>query len=269
MTKDFSDKHSFVICAYKDSPYLRELIESLLAQTVRSRVLMATSTPTETSREIAEEYDIPLRVNGTAAGISSDWNFAYACAETDFVTLAHQDDIYEPTFTERVMDTFTEVKDPILTYTNYFEIRREGRVYDNRLLHIKRLMNAPIGWFPRSPFVRSRVFSFGCPVSCPSVTFNRKRYPDFRFTNAYRNNMDWEAWYRLARERGAFLYIKEPLVGHRIHEGSETTNSIGSGVRSSEDFDMYRKYWPEPIARFLLHYYERGLESNDMNDLIK
>ncbi|MCL2493951.1 MAG: glycosyltransferase [Clostridiales bacterium] len=263
------DSHGFVICAYKDSPYLCELIESLLAQTARSRILMATSTPTDTMRGIAAEYGVPLLINEISAGIASDWNFAYAQAETDFVTLAHQDDIYEPAFTECAMDAFSREKNPILTYANYFEIRPQGRVYDNRLLHIKRLMNAPIVWFPRSRFVRNRVFSMGCPVSCPSVTFNRKRFPDFRFTDTYRNDMDWEAWYRLAKEPGAFLHMKEPLVGHRIHEGSETTNSIGSGVRSAEDFDMYRKFWPAPIARFLLHFYERGLESNDLNDLIK
>ena len=99
MTKDFSDSHSFAICAYKDSLYLRELIETLFAQTVRSRIFIATSTPTEAIRGIAGEYDIPLHINGASAGISSDWNFAYAQAETDFVTLAHQDDVYEPVFT--------------------------------------------------------------------------------------------------------------------------------------------------------------------------
>jgi len=269
MAKDYTNVHSFAICAYKDSPYLCELIESLLAQTVHSHILMTTSTPTDTLLETAKKYGVPLFLNKISAGIAPDWNFAYAHAKTEFVTLAHQDDIYEPAFTERVMEAFARVKNPILAYTNYFEIRPEGRVYKNRLLRIKRLMNAPIGWFPRSRFVRNHVLSFGCPVSCPSVTFNRKRFPDFRFTDVYKNNMDWEAWYRLAREPGAFLYVKEPLIGHRIHEGSETTNSIENGVRSAEDFDMYRKYWPDSIARFLLRHYERGLESNDLNDLIK
>ena len=35
MKKDYSDKHTFVICAYKESAFLEECIESLEEQTVR------------------------------------------------------------------------------------------------------------------------------------------------------------------------------------------------------------------------------------------
>ena len=42
--------HTFVICAYKESPYLEECIQSLQAQTVSSQILMVTSTPNEIGR---------------------------------------------------------------------------------------------------------------------------------------------------------------------------------------------------------------------------
>ena len=45
MKKDYSDKHTFVICAYKESSYLEECIVSLEKQTVKSNILMVTSTP--------------------------------------------------------------------------------------------------------------------------------------------------------------------------------------------------------------------------------
>ena len=44
--EEFKD-HTFVICAYKESKYLEELIKSLKAQTVKSNVIMSTSTPNE------------------------------------------------------------------------------------------------------------------------------------------------------------------------------------------------------------------------------
>ena len=37
--------HTFVICAYGESPYLEACIRSLLSQTEKSRILCATSTP--------------------------------------------------------------------------------------------------------------------------------------------------------------------------------------------------------------------------------
>ena len=45
---DNSDKinlHTFAVCAYGESPYLEECVQSLLAQKVRTRILIATSTP--------------------------------------------------------------------------------------------------------------------------------------------------------------------------------------------------------------------------------
>ena len=38
-------QHTFVICAYQESEYLEECIRSLMRQTVKSEILMATSTP--------------------------------------------------------------------------------------------------------------------------------------------------------------------------------------------------------------------------------
>ena len=86
--------HTFVICAYKESPYLGECISSLLKQTVKSRILIATSTPNEYITRTAAEYEIPVIVNKGQGGIVQDWNFAYKQADTPYVTIAHQDDFY-------------------------------------------------------------------------------------------------------------------------------------------------------------------------------
>jgi len=123
-------------------------------------------------------------------------------------------------------------------------------------------MNAPIRAFPKSRFVRKRVLSMGCPISCPSVTYNKKRVQDFEFVYDMKTNLDWEAWYRLSKEPGEFVYLGERLLGHRIHEDSETTSGIGSGARSSEDLAMFKRYWPDGIARFIHKFYEKGLDSN-------
>ena len=256
------DNHTFVICAYKDSEYLEALLDSIFAQTVSSKALVTTSAPTGRMLETAGKYGLEVLVNPEAAGIGPDWSYAYSAAGTDYVTLAHQDDVYEPRYAETVIAALAKAKDPVLAYTSYYEIRPEGRVDDNRLLKVKGLMNAPIGAFPKSRFVRNRVLSMGCPVSCPSVVYNKKRFSDFSFIRDMKTNLDWDAWYRLAKEPGEFIYIKERLVGHRIHEGSETTSGIGSGARSAEDLIMFKRYWPDGIARRIHRFYEKGLESN-------
>ena len=58
--------HTFAVCAYKESPYLRECVLSLLAQTVSTNILIATSTPTDATRVIADEFGIPLFIRDGA-----------------------------------------------------------------------------------------------------------------------------------------------------------------------------------------------------------
>ena len=51
--KEFKN-HTFVICAYKESQYLEECIESIKKQNVKSNVIMTTSTPIEFIEKIAQ-----------------------------------------------------------------------------------------------------------------------------------------------------------------------------------------------------------------------
>ena len=84
--------HTFVICAYQESPYLEECADSLLAQTVESRILIATSTDNEHIRRIAKARGLEVRFSGRPSDIAGDWNYAYRQAERKYVTIAHKDD---------------------------------------------------------------------------------------------------------------------------------------------------------------------------------
>lgn len=57
------ENHTFVICAYKESPYLEECIRSLKNQSVRTNLRMAASTDNGHIRALAEKYGIPLDIN--------------------------------------------------------------------------------------------------------------------------------------------------------------------------------------------------------------
>ena len=103
-----SSDHTYALCAYKESAYLEECVKSLLEQTVKSTIFIATSTPNDHINAVAEKYNIPVYVNYGEKGIGGDWNFAYDKAQTPLVTIAHQDDIYEPTYTEKMLEYFDE-----------------------------------------------------------------------------------------------------------------------------------------------------------------
>jgi len=261
-----TNDHTYVLCAYKESAFLEECIKSLLSQTVKSNILIATSTPNEHISAMAEKYDIPVYINEGEKGIGGDWNFAYSKAETPLITIAHQDDIYEPTYTEEMISFINKAKDPIIYFSGYGELRNGEKVYNNSILKIKKLMLSPlkIKAFWKNKFVRRRILSFGCPICCPAVTFVRSRVGEAPFTNDYLSDIDWQQWEIQSRKKGSFVYNKKPLMCHRIHEESATTEIIGDSKRSKEDFDMFCKFWPRPIAKLIAKVYSNSEKSNDV-----
>ena len=259
-------RHTFVICAYGESPYLEECIISLMEQSVESNVMVATSTPNDLIRDLCGKYGLELFVNEGPSSITLDWNFAIGCAKTDVVTIAHQDDLYYKDYTAGLLRSLKGARRPVIYFSDYDEIRNGERVATNKLLKIKRLMLLPlrVKALQKSRWVRRRIISLGCPICCPSVTYFLENTGQPIFRDHFRTNEDWEAWEKLSRLRGEFIYDRAHRMGHRIHAGSETSNVINDTGRSTEDLEMYRKFWPEPVARLLSRAYSASEKSNEV-----
>ena len=256
--------HTFVICAYKESPYLEECIQSLKKQSVSSDILMATSTPNEFLKALSEKYKIKLFINQGEKGIAGDWNFAYSIARTPLVTLAHQDDLYMKDYVKMMLKSLNEAKKPLIAFSDYYERRNGETVKNNKLLRVKRFLLFPLRFrlFWKSRWIRRRILSLGSPICCPAVTMVKTELPGALFENNMRSNIDWQAWEKISKQRGSFAYIPVGLMEHRIHSDSTTSEVVGEKQRREEDLIMYRKFWPEWIARILEHFYQSSEESN-------
>ena len=259
-------EHTFVICAYKESPYLEECINSLKNQTMKSNIIVITSTPNEYIEHIVRKYNLPYYINEGEGGITQDWNFGYQCAvkkyRSRYITIAHQDDIYDTTYLHEIMKKVKKVKCPLIIFTDYYEIRNKKAVTKNTVLKIKRLR---IPLMKKSRWMRRRILSLGSPICCPSVTYAVNNLPEKIFKNHYRACEDWEAWEKLSRLKGEFIYVPQILMGHRIHEDSETTASIIDNTRTKEEYQMFCKFWPNFIAKFLVERYSKSQKSNRVN----
>ena len=258
--------HTFVICAYKESEYVEECIMSLQMQTVSSNIIISTSTPSDYIADLSKKYNIPMYVNQGVKGIGGDWNFAYSQAQTPLVTIAHQDDIYEPEYTEKMLDYINIAKKPIIYFSGYAELRNGEKVYDNTLLRVKKIMLSPLKikllW--RSKFIRRRILSLGCPICCPAVTFVKKRVGQIPFTNDFSSNIDWQQWEIQSKKKGSFVYNPEPLMCHRIHGNSTTSEIIGESKRTKEDLEMFKRFWPAFIAKAIVKIYSSSEKSNNI-----
>lgn len=259
-----ANDYVFVIPAYKESPYLEACIRSLKQQQLPVKIIIVTSTPNRHIEALVQEYKLEYYINTGKSGIAEDWNFGLNMAKGRVVTIAHQDDIYEPAFAKTVLEEINRHTHPLIAFTDYGELRNGVRVTNNRLLNIKRIMLFPLRSrkLQEIRFIRRRILSFGSPICCPSVTFVKENLPKAIFTSGYRSDVDWQAWERLSRYQGAFVYCKKILMFHRIHEDSETTAIIADNERTKEDYDMLCKFWPGWIAGIIEHFYRKGEGSN-------
>jgi len=257
-------KHTFVICAYKASPYLEECMISVLNQEFKSNVILITSTPCDFIINLCEKYNIKYFINGGRGGITQDWNFAYKTAHSHIVTIAHQDDIYFKNYTSNLMKFFNHAKSPLIFFSDYYEIRNNGIYKNSLLLFIKRIMLTPFRFITlrKSKRIRRMILSFGSPICCPSVAFVKPNLPLEIFNNHFRTNEDWEAWEKISNYEGEFLYCSKALMAHRIHEDSVTSSAIFESGRSDEDYEMFCKFWPECIAKGLTILYKKSESYN-------
>lgn len=255
--------HSFVVPAYGHSPHLADCLASLKSQTRPSQIVITTATPFEGLADIASSHGARLAVNPAGGGIGRDWNFALAQATTPWVTLAHQDDIYLPAFTERTMALATARPDMRLVFTGYRELLDGRERGATAMLAIKRLL-LERGFLGRRAVsgraAKLRLLTLGCPIPCPSATLRIDGSP-LRFREDMKVNLDWEAWARLASAEGAFGYARAPLMLHRIHDSSETSAGVRDGARAREDLSMFRQFWPDRVARMLARAYARSYQS--------
>lgn len=254
--------HTWVICAYRESPYLEMCIDSLKAQTVKTSIIMVTSTPSDFLTQTAVQNQIPLIVNTGEAGIGGDWNFGLSVAETALITLAHQDDIYEPEYAEQMLERVNRAKRPIIYFSDYGELRNGQKTDRNKLLRIKRLMLLPIRLFPDWKWARRLSLSCGNPICCPAITYVKTIIQNYPFETHFKSNLDWEQTEKLSRLTGRFVFNPSVLMYHRIHEGSTTSELIEERGRSQEDYEMMRRFWPDAIARRLAKVYATSEKSN-------
>lgn len=255
------NQHSFIICAYGDSPYLEDCIQSLLAQTLPTDIALYTSTPSQHIHNICQQYAIPIHV-GTGGGIGKDWNQALSVVQTPYVTIAHQDDLYQPTYTQEILTKLQAHPNSLIVFTDYFEKKNGLVIHSNTNLRIKRFLLKGLTLFPTSKIWRHFWLGLGNAICCPAVTYNRTRLADFRFDETMRTNLDWYAWYQINQYDGDFIFVPQALMCHRIHEESETSHTIADNTRTKEDLMLFELFWPKPIARILNRIYIKGQDSN-------
>lgn len=260
-------KHTFAISAYLDSPYLEECVISLRNQTVKSDIIICTSTPCAHIEAIASKYGLPLYVRDGESSLMDDWNFAVEKAVTEtkaqFVTVAHQDDIYEQNYAKVLQIVYRRYPDLTLFCSAYRNIDSEGRLMKLGSEKIKKILRNGLRLrkLAHTRFIKRSALIWGNAICCPSCAYNIEKIglPLFKYDRHFVT--DWLNLLDIAELEGRFICSERELVDHRIHDGAATKRCIEDNSREKEEYEVFKRVWPRPLAWLLMRFYRLEYKS--------
>lgn len=258
-----NNDHTFTVCAYKESPHLEACINSLLNQTVKTNILISTSTPNEFIKNIAEKYNIPLYFTNEPSDIQNDWNRAYEKATTKLVTVAHQDDVYDERYVEELLKAYRKDSNATLYFTDYKPIK-DGIVGKRDInCKLRKLARTPLKakFLSKKRFIKVATLAFGNSINCPSVTYNKELIGNNVFTSDLKFALDWDTFLKFARKKGRFYYIDQVLIYYRVYNGATTKKFIVDNTRQIEDTIMFNKIWPKFITKIIMKFYVKAYDT--------
>lgn len=265
MKQKFNTNHTFAVCAYQDSPYLEECLQSLLEQEVPTNIIICTSTPSEYIRNLGDWYDIPVYVREGESDIQADWNFAYDIAKTQYVTIAHQDDRYMPDYTRTLFEKTKKYRDMSLFFCSYITLTGARPDPKARTARVKQLLCLPVSltWAAGWKWVKRSCLCLGNSISCPMVTYNKNIVGQTVFQSQLKYALDWETFDRIAGKPGRFVYTREPHGYYRVHPGATSARFITERRqrKEAEDREMFRHFWPEWMVNLIMLFYKKSYDA--------
>lgn len=215
---------SVVMAVYNGERYLREAIESVLAQTFTDfEFIIIDDGSTDASVSVINSYDDPrirLLRNASNTGLTASLNKGLDAARGDYIARMDADDVCLPARLARqvaFMDAHTEVA---ASGTWAKDIDGEGR--------ITTLRRAPVGQQLEDEFWRLS------PIIHPSAMIRAAHLGELRYDPNVRYAQDFDLWLRL-RVEYQLSNVPEYLLLYRVHGESITTTKTDSQIRSAHE----------------------------------
>ena len=213
------DIHTYVILAYKENDNLEDCIKSIMKQSVKSNVIIATSTENDFIKDLASKYGLGLMVNHEPSNKGRDYNFAIDNFNTELITIAHQDDFYDRNYTKDIINEYKNGnKDTSIFFTDIYELDNDKIIRKSKKLFRRRFMLWPLKFrrFQRNKYFKLRTLKKEKYFCTSSVTFVKKNIKENFFPENMSYYNDWKGFLDLANSDSKFVFIDKQLVGYRL-----------------------------------------------------
>lgn len=233
------------IPTYNRRDFLREAIESVLAQTYTDfRLLITDNGSTDGTQELVEDYvsrdkRISYHRFPTNQGPALNWKYALATPDTDLVALLLDDDLWLPRHLESAVRAMEEISDASMygCATEAFGNLLTGTVTVQRPFWLAHCCERST-YDARKNFVP---LLMGPPMAASSIVLRRGSLDRiFIFMDNDFLSGDFYLWAQLALQ-GIMIYEPTVNVRYRWHAGNDSLRRMGRRVRAAQYFYVRRQ----------------------------
>ena len=211
---------SVVIAAYNASPYIRETLDSVFAQTFTDYEVIVVNDGSEDSRQLESILEShPLRIvylSQSNKGVSAARNAAIKVARGQFYAQLDSDDQWEPAYLAVQVGFLTAHPDTALVYPNAIIF---GDSPHTGLEYMK--LNSSEGEVSFESLIQERCVVLTCVTARMSVVRDVGM-----FDETLRSCEDFDLWLRITKSGHRIGYHRQILARYRRHEGSLSSDRV-------------------------------------------
>lgn len=247
-----------IIPCWNGEAHVAATIRSLIAQSRQDFDLILLDDASEDrSADIAKEVAgsrIQIVRNPKPKGLAGNWNHAFSLAKTEYVCLAHADDVYAPRFVEVMLDHMEHNPDAGLAHCRARTIDEDGNELVSPIEQYKKRF-----WSEGETADRADVFRrlyHGNYVCCPSIMYRRRTHEALGgFSETVPYCTDWDFLFRTLLAGFEIAAVPETLISYRRHQGNLTRDHAASLNRYSGEI--------QTLEMALFEGKKKGLLGND------
>lgn len=241
-------KVTVIMPNYNHAPYLRERMESILAQDYPDyEVILLDDASTDESAELLREYAQKPRVKQLIVNKDNSgnpfvqWERGLEQATGDYVWIAESDDVAEPTLLSRLVAAL-EKKQAVLAFCGSQWIDEKGQTIKRSRDRVWRKDFAMDG----ESFVRDYLLGYTNICNASAVLFRRDAalQIDMKQVAQFSASGDRLFWIRMALQ-GRVAYVATKLNRFRQHTNKVSSGAESKGLNIVQDHEIYRLIAPQ------------------------
>lgn len=210
---------SIIMPSYNTGRFIKETIESVLAQTYTNwELLIVDDCSTDDTDEVVGAYLSDERIryfkNETNSGAAISRNRALREAKGKWIAFLDSDDLWEPEKLQKQI-SFMKENDYHFSYTNYVEIDEESKPNGKKVTGPKRI-------------TKRGMYNY-CWPGCLTVMYDAETVGLIQIADIKKNN-DYAMWLKVCRKATCYL-LDETLAKYRKRSGSISNHSYKALIK--------------------------------------